>query len=460
MTRKVLCRALLRPKKCGSGMKLATFNLRSRYVTLVPRYVFTSSSEVRVVVLYAQVRLENGPFVALSTLFPDPRLAFTFIPDVSLPAAAPALPSPFQLLTEEHARLSSQASQLERETDGLKKLGADVSQLFNHHHALLQQAKAAHQVEAAMQQQSVSSQYYNQLNSIHVEVSAKLKALGQLRAHLQGLETQMRQLMPPSGSSLASPATSSAAAVKAEQVAKAAAAEQQRAAVLAEQQRAAAAAEQQRVAAAAAEQRAVAEQQRAAAEQQRVAAEQQRVAAAAEQQRAAAALVEQQRAEQARRSAKEAAERDSQAVAEKPRTAAVAWSAIAAKGSASVTVPVQTVIVDEAPVEPSVVAPSPVVEMANPSRPSLLEQQTVEAARKLGILPRAAQPEDSSASVDAAASGVWVASATPKSAAPSKSLSQIQVSPLPRACEAFTCRHACVECAEGRGSTSVRCCSC
>jgi hypothetical protein len=37
-------------------------------------------------------------------------------------------------------------------------------------------------MESALQLQNVSSQYYNQLNTIHVDVSAKLKTLGQMRA--------------------------------------------------------------------------------------------------------------------------------------------------------------------------------------------------------------------------------------------------------------------------------------
>lgn len=377
----------------------------SRYVVLRCRVCFGMFK-----CLLWQVRLENGAFIPLSTMFPDPRVAFTFIPDVSLPTAAPAPPSQLQLITDEHARVSAQAVQLERETEVLKKLGVDVSQLFNHHHALHQQAKAANQIESALQLQNLSSQYYNQLNTIHVDVSAKLKTLGQMRAHLQGLETQMRQLLASSA-----PASGSmAAAVKAEQAAKV---EQQRAA-------AAAAAEQQQRAAAAA-----AEQQRAAA--MAVAAEQQRAAAAAaEQQRAAAvaAAAEQQRAaEQAQRAAKEASDRETQALAEKSRASAVAWSSIAAPKVTLASVTLATAVV-EASVEPVRAAVPVVVEVPNPSRPSLLEQQTVEAARKLGIIaakPRSVPQEDSSVPAEPPVPSSWSAAA-PK-AAPSKSMAQIQV---------------------------------
>ena len=386
------------------------------------------------------IRCETGPFTPLSTMFPNHDTAFTFIPELALPAPAAPQPSPQQLLALQSAMdelklVTSQVAQLESEIDQLKKMGAEVGNLFNQSHLLFQQAQAGNLVDRAHQLQVVTNQYYQQLSQVHAEVNAKLKLHSQLKALMQPLETQIRQLratmLTPSApfhpltspvvvpSSDASPGVTSGAAAAA---AAARAAEQQRAvaaAAAAEQQRLV---EEQKRVAAAAEAARAAEQQRLALEKQ----QQQEAAAAA----AAAALAQQQ---QQQREAKEKADREAaiasaKAAAAAAKQAAPSFAAIAQANVKDVPAPAPAPV----PAPKAVAQPSDDDEDgADGSEPrvSLLEQQSVEAARKLGLRTQQQQPAAPVPEVqlraDPAQPSVWSASAAPKGS-PTRSLAQIQ----------------------------------
>lgn len=350
-----------------------------------------------------QIRCESGPFVPLSTLFPDARSAFMFIPDLAVAAPPPPLPSPIRAppaaIPDEVARLTAQLAALDADVDMLNKYNQELGQAYARTSAMQQHAVSIGEMDQAAQLYHKAQQEYAKLVELHTELGDKTKSQAALRLSLQ--EAHYRQASGGKVAQAPAPQPSATAA-------------------------AAAALQQQRV------------REQAEAERAQKAAAAAKAIADAE----AASLAAQREAAAA---AREKAERDARVVvapapAVEPSKPATAWpshtTAVSSKPAvlsfaSALNVSVRDPVPAPAPA-PAVAVVTVAVQPEEPAKPSLLEVQAAEAARKMGIVgPRptavVAPTEPAVDSAEAPAASVWNVSHATSKPTTSKSLAQIQV---------------------------------